>query len=94
MKTIFKYPLLEASQTVLMPKGAQVLCVQMQGGNPCIWALVDDRVAGGLRTFRFYGTGHNMPPNPGEYIGTVQGSGLVFHLFESTKSPTKPSPQG
>jgi hypothetical protein len=31
-----------------------------------------------------YGTGHDMPDDPGQYVGTFQmhGGALVFHLFE------------
>jgi hypothetical protein len=37
------------------------------------------------RTFRVYGTGHNLPDDPGQYVGTFQihNEGLVFHVFEA-----------
>jgi hypothetical protein len=34
MKTIYKYPIGVDSQTIYMPEGAQILCVQMQFNVP------------------------------------------------------------
>ena len=43
MKTIWKYPLRIRDWVRLeMPRGAEILCVQVQGLTPCLWALVDD----------------------------------------------------
>lgn len=84
MKRIYKYPLSasDAVQRIVMPKGAKILTVQVQGTTPCLWALVDIREADEDRTIIIYGTGHNVVLN-GNYIGTYQiGSNLVFHVFE------------
>jgi hypothetical protein len=90
MKTIYKYPLVSpAINAIELPVGAQVLTVQMQGSNPQIWALVDlDEKAVELRKFYIYGTGDQMPDNPGQYIGTFQMKdlGLVWHLFEQSSA--------
>lgn len=85
MKTIYKYPVpVDDWVEVKMSKGAQVLCVQMQNGTPCVWALVDPTKEIEERYFLWRGTGHSMPPNHGKYIGTVQahGGALILHLFE------------
>jgi len=85
MKTIYKYLIDPAFDSFEMPKGAQVLTVQTQGNKPHIWALVDvDQKEVEVRKFVTYGTGHLMPNDPGQYIGTFQlnGGALVFHLFE------------
>jgi hypothetical protein len=87
MKTIWKWTLKPETTIVKdMPHGAQLLAVQEQHGEPQLWALVDtDETTTYPRTFRVYGTGHNMPDQPGKYVGTfqVQGGDLVFHVFET-----------
>jgi hypothetical protein len=86
MKTIWKFPLeVTDSQEVGVPAGAQILDVQVQGGQPCLWAIVHPGVQTVRRTVRIYGTGHQAPDdlNRADYIGTFQlmGGGLVFHAF-------------
>ena len=85
MRTIWKYALQVADlQTIAMPQGAQVLCVQTQSGIPQLWALVDPGAPMKERAFVTYGTGQEMPDCPDVYIGTYQirGGALVFHVFE------------
>ena len=87
MKTVFKYPLqVKDKQEIQMPVGAEILCVQVQGGTPCLWAKVDTEAAYDIkRTIRIYGTGHHINQDePLDYIGTFQleNGVLVFHVFE------------
>ena len=94
---VFKYSLpipIEDHFTLDLPKGARVLCVQVQYERPWIWALVEPKEKFEPRTFRLAGTGHEIagvdsryavsPMNCGRYIGTFQlhGGALVFHLFD------------
>lgn len=84
MKRIFKYALaVEDQQSIVMPSGAEILTVQMQGGEPQVWALVDDTNDKHQRTFLIFGTGHPVIDNPGNYVGTFQlrNGALVFHVF-------------
>lgn len=84
MKTIWKYPI-KPITVLQIPPDAKILCVQMQGSIPCIWALLDPHSSlTTRRCFRTVGTGHDVPDDPGEYIGTFQafGGDLVFHVFE------------
>ena len=83
MKQIWKFEL-GPDAKIEMPLGANILCVQTQYDKPQIWALVDPTARTIRRRFRTYGTGHIMPVNPGEYIGTFQlhNGSLVFHVFE------------
>ncbi len=84
MKTIWKYELRPLAE-INMPRGAQVLTVQVQNGIPQIWVFVNaDYEFEEVRKFITYGTGHKVPDNPGRYIGTFQlaEEGLVFHVFE------------
>ena len=82
--TIWKYSLdITGVQKVLMPRGARLLCVQMQYGDPKLWALVDPNMASEERTILTFGTGHPVPRITGPYVGTYQtDGGLVFHVFE------------
>lgn len=84
MKKIFKYILHSVSTPLSVPVGAETLCCKKQNDKPCIWMLVDPDAPMENRLFTIYGTGHEMPDNPGKYIGTFyEYSGtLVFHVFE------------
>lgn len=92
MKTIWKYEisLPRMSGNINMPRGAQVLTIQMQGKIPCIWALVDSENGLEERWFEIYGTGHEIlhPRDRLKYINTfqVRGGEFIFHLFERGKS--------
>lgn len=88
MKTIYKYQLeITDNQCIKMPKGAEILTVQIQGENPCLWAMVDTENEVVERFIEIYGTGN---PITGEssriYISTFQVSdgALIFHAFEYT----------
>jgi len=84
MKTIWKFPLPIKDEVALKaPAGARWLSLQMQGDTACLWAVVNDTRPEVVYRFRIFGTGHPMPEDVGEYIGTVQllGGSLVFHLF-------------
>jgi hypothetical protein len=84
--TIYKYPIeVTDSQTARIPEGAQILDTQMQNGTPCIWALVDPDAVLRDRTVYVFGTGHHVPSEPLQHIGTFQimGGNLVFHAFIS-----------
>ena len=58
MRTIWKYPVpLTPSFALLMPKDAKILTVQLQGGKPVLWALVENESEATYRHFRLYTTG-------------------------------------
>lgn len=88
MQTIWKFPIHpDDIIRVQMPKGARILTVQEQHGQPAIWAEVDTEAEKEERLFEVFGTGHEMPNDMGverEYVGTFQlrGGALVFHLYE------------
>lgn len=83
---IHKQPLeLVGIQTLWMPTRAEVLCVQLQRGEPCVWYRTPVEEKSYLRAFHTYGTGHPLPTNVAlRYVGTYQleGGALVFHVFE------------
>jgi len=83
VKTIWKYPLgLARTVHLLMPLGAEVLTVQLQGGVPTLWAIVESDATMGGRMFIVNGTGNEFHGDEGRYIGTWQQDGYVWHLFE------------
>lgn len=86
VKSVYKYPLeITDSQTVWMPKGSEILSLQVQSGCPFIWALTDPNAVPEERTFEVYGTGHDIQHiSSRTYVGTVQTNGgmLVWHVFE------------
>lgn len=87
MRTIWKYAIGPGVTRLDMPRGAEVLDVQVQLGQPVLWAVVDDEAPTLLRTFFTAGTGHRLPEATEatlEYVATFQleGGTLVFHTFE------------
>lgn len=90
MKSIWKFNLKidDDIQTILMPKGADILTADLQHGKPTIWAEVNPEAEKESRRFWILGTGQNIPKSIFErqYIGTFQIVGsvgsLVGHVFE------------
>ena len=84
VKQIWKYTV---ENIIEIPKGAEVLTVQMQGPfNPCIWVKVDPENELEKRQFVVIGTGQSFDDTNYEYIGTYQDGPLVWHLFEKVKT--------
>ena len=90
-KAIYKYPLrLSGNENIIFPKGAEILTVQVQNDDVCIWALVDPNEKDfEKRFFEVFGTGHPIYYDMGvsrNYISTVQlkAGELVLHVFEYT----------
>lgn len=86
MRTIYKYPLNMSvgGAEFCFCHDAQFLDVQMQHGNPMLWVLLDPCLHADQQVqITVYGTGHHLPDDPGEYIGTFQmDSGFyVWHVF-------------
>lgn len=85
MEVVYKYPLVVTDrQLVKMPKEAKILTVQVQNGEPQMWALVNPDNETEEVPIRIHGTGHNIPDADRlAYIGTFQMPryGLVFHAF-------------
>lgn len=87
MLTIFKYQIpIQDEFHVAMPRKSRVLCVQVQDGIPCIWAIVDSTNQLDKKIFALRGTGHELDRglDRSTYVGTFQleDDSLVFHLFE------------
>jgi hypothetical protein len=81
-KVIYKY---EIDTIVVMPKGAEILSVQIQHGKPHMWALVDNKEQLEERQFNIIGTGWEMDFTNNKYIDTFQDGNLVWHVFEEVE---------
>jgi hypothetical protein len=76
-----------------MPIGARILHVGAQGDEVCVWALVNPSHGTEYRRIDAYGTGHDVPLDPGRYLGTAQmDNGLVFHLFDGDENGSEATP--
>ena len=86
MKRIWKFPVRADAFVVEMPEGAKILGVQVQDGEPHLWALVDEFAPKVRRKLATVGTGHPLPDEimEGTHIGTFQlhGGAIVLHLFD------------
>jgi hypothetical protein len=82
MRTIWKFPFEIADDIPLeLPVGAEVVHVDTQGGQPCIWALVDPEAPKEKQHFRIHGTGHPIDDPEFQYVASFQQSRFVWHLF-------------
>lgn len=84
--TIFKYQIVKPSDRIIaMPDGAVILSAQNQNDIITIWAMVNPENPKRPRVFDVVGTGGVVPDGIRQFIGTVQISGYVWHVFELLK---------
>jgi len=83
MKVIWKFTIRPFTTTVRMPRGAEILTVREQHGEPQIWALVNPRELMGDREILIVPTGGDVPEG-GKFVGTffIENGSLVFHVFD------------
>lgn len=93
MKLVYKYEVGSnvGSKTIVLPKGAKILCAKAQSNTPHIWALVDTdpSVPSELRELLVVESGR-MPVPPGNnYLGTclLDDGRYVVHVFEILPTP-------
>ena len=85
MRTIHKYPVSVTDEFVInMPRGAEILSIDLQNDMPYMWVLVDTNNNSKIRKFRVFGTGQLDIPYGVKYIGTfiILCGNFVGHLFE------------
>jgi len=86
-RTIWKYPLKPIEyQELEIPSGHPIsVAIQKDfAGNEtlCLWAEVLPDTDPFKYAIHIYGTGHPMDPQgSGDFLGTVQTDGLVFHVY-------------
>jgi hypothetical protein len=66
---------------VMIPHGAQPLCVNLRNGKPTVYLLVDPAAERDEWHFRIVATGEPFPLDDWHYIGTWQQDRFVWHLF-------------
>lgn len=80
---IYKFPAQFPLTVLDLPLNATVLSFQVQGETPVIWVLGDfDQPYRENREFIYVGTGHELPEQNLDFIGTIQVDVFVWHLFE------------
>jgi hypothetical protein len=86
VRAVWKYELSSPVLTgIMMPRGAEVLSVMVQGSTPCIWALVDPEAEAEQRTFLTVGTGHShVEDKTWRHVGSyvLFDGAFVGHVFE------------
>jgi hypothetical protein len=85
MDSIWKYGLdIADTQELPLPLGAEILSVGVQNDNLVLWAICDPyQQTRSPRTIEIFGTGHSIDRDTRrKFIGTVQMSSLVWHIFE------------
>jgi len=98
MQTIHKQQLrVDDAQTLFIPKGSTILCVQTQHDVPCVWYRIEDTEEMQVTEYAIFtfGTGHPMEILRPDafYISTYQlhDGDLVFHVFGEKHSDLDPS---
>ncbi len=82
---IYKYKLeLIGSQSITMPVNAEILSIQYQSENLCLWAMFDDdELKTEARIFVIVGTWYQFDCEGLNFLATVQQDGVfVWHIFE------------
>ncbi len=86
MKKVFKYELeITPFQEIKLPIDAEILSVQMQHQQLCLWVLVDPEKTKQTKKICIAGTGHPIIDTDFlKYIGTVQqlAGHIIWHVFE------------
>lgn len=87
---IWKWPLeITDRQTIMAPKHARLLTIQMQGDQPCLWALCSIDADYEPRTIHIYGTGNPVFEESGSYIATFQSDGGLFGTRSRLRHETR-----
>lgn len=91
ISAIWKYPLAIGMNALAMPAGATALDIQMQNGQPMLWALVQPESFDEVRHFQVIGTGQLFNSERMSYVATIQQLQFVWHVFELRAAPV-PTP--
>lgn len=85
-RVIHKFNIGENNKIVVR-EGYKVLSVMIQRGQICMWVEFDPEEAHEIVEISIYGTGVDMPDEPGKFIGSVMSAdnSLVFHIYLDNK---------
>lgn len=88
MRTIKKYDIKSMMDPiVIMPKGAKILELAHKKSMPILWAQVDTDKPLVKRLIRSFSTEKELPEEPGEYLGTIETLGYIWHCFDGGERP-------
>lgn len=80
---VYKFPINNNSQRILLPADAKPLKVAMQYDTATMWVQLDPDAPKVERCFEVYGTGHPIGSDKRrEFIDTYFDGPFVFHVFE------------
>lgn len=85
--TVWKFPLHQHKQRLMLPNGSKILSVAMQHGVPMLWALVNPEQDKQTEIHVFTrATGQEFDAEPDtainfHFIGTVLDGPYVWHFF-------------
>lgn len=83
MRTIKPYVIHSMSNPVVnMPRGSKILKLANKKSIPTIWAIVDTDKPIVKRLIRTFKTDEELIDEPGEYLGTIETLGYIFHCFD------------
>lgn len=84
MRTIWKFPLkITDYQWIEVPLESEILSVQSQHGQLCLWAEVDSDSSKSRWTVYVIGTGNPLPEMHGTHVGSVIMNPFVWHVYVS-----------
>lgn len=85
MKRIYKYPL-GPNITVVHSYAGPVRRVGIDSaGAPCVWIELDPKTPIIKRTFLLLGTGHQIPEEPLEFLGSMKHDDqFIWFVYEAT----------
>ncbi len=103
MRTIYKYDIVAAHDSIIEGPITKLLTAQIQHGTIVVWAEVDTEAPNHKFQVFPVGTGWPLDPPAGKecildthtYLSTVQfGGSLIFHIYyaEITPKPAKKTP--
>lgn len=84
---IHKFILNDATISIDLPQGSEILTAQLQDAHVVLWVKMTDDPFIETRTISIFLTGGKLPeeeyPDQNmKYINTVQGGFFVYHIFE------------
>ncbi len=83
-RVIWKYEITSPECTIEMPMWADVLRVGCVGQGIFVWAIVTPGSPKTKRSFKVFGTGHEIDDPNLNYVGSDEmEGGLQWHVFEA-----------
>ncbi len=82
MNAVWKYAISSGVTRLEVPIGATFLHADVQGGQACVWAIVDPASGTETRHILFRGTGYYIEHQIVRHIGTMLDGPFVWHVFE------------